>query len=197
MRYQNDLAEFERYLIDQEKSRATVSKYLRDTKGLLIFLDGRELSKELMVEYKNLLAEGWDSPITEVLFMARPTMSKTIYMQQLGRGMRTHEGKDFLMVFDFVDNANMFNCPYSLHCLLRISEYTPDGLVLGKKSDIEWDRDMFRKGTKPAVLVDFPVHVMDYEVIDIFNWQEKANEMYSENEECKRCISAISNCGRC
>ena len=58
MRYQNDLAEFERYLIDQEKSRATVSKYLRDTKGLLIFLDGRELSKELMVEYKNLLAKG-------------------------------------------------------------------------------------------------------------------------------------------
>ncbi len=65
----------------------------------------------------DLLNEGWDSPITEVLFMARPTMSKTIYMQQLGRGMRTHEGKDFLMVFDFVDNANMFNCPYSLHRL--------------------------------------------------------------------------------
>ena len=79
----------------------------------------------------DLLNEGWDSPITEVLFMARPTMSKTIYMQQLGRGMRIHEGKDFLMVFDFVDNANMFNCPYSLHRLLNIGEYVPGGLVLG------------------------------------------------------------------
>lgn len=48
----------------------------------------------------DLLNEGWDSPITEVLFMARPTMSKVIYTQQLGRGMRTHEGKEFLMVFD-------------------------------------------------------------------------------------------------
>ena len=46
--------------------------------------------------------------------MARPTMSKTIYLQQLGRGMRTYKGKEFLMVFDFVDNANMFNCPYSI-----------------------------------------------------------------------------------
>ena len=130
----------------------------------------------------DLLNEGWDSPITEVLFMARPTMSKTIYMQQLGRGMRTHEGKDFLMVFDFVDNANMFNCPYSLHRLLQISEYAPGGLVLGTKHGIAWDRDMFQKGEKPTVLVDLPIHAMDYEVIDIFNWQDKANQMYSEME---------------
>ena len=68
--------------------------------------------KQILKDYENkkikvlcacdLLNEGWDSPITEVLFMARPTMSKTIYMQQLGRGMRIHEGKEFLMVFDFV-----------------------------------------------------------------------------------------------
>ena len=118
----------------------------------------------------DLLNEGWDSPITEVLFMARPTMSKVIYSQQLGRGMRTHEGKEFLMVFDFVDNANMFNCPYSLHRLLNVSEYVPGGMVLGSKHAMAWDKDMFTKGEKPAVLVDFPIHVMGYEVIDIFIW---------------------------
>ena len=130
----------------------------------------------------DLLNEGWDSPITEVLFMARPTMSKVIYMQQLGRGMRTHEGKEFLMVFDFVDNANMFNCPYSLHRLLNVDEYVAGGMVLGTKHAIQWDRDMFKKGEKPAVLIDFPIHAMDYEVIDIFNWQDKASQMYSEME---------------
>lgn len=130
----------------------------------------------------DLLNEGWDSPITEVLFMARPTMSKTIYMQQLGRGMRTHEGKEFLMVFDFVDNANMFNCPYSLHRLLNLSEYVPGGMVLGTKHGIAWDKDMFKKGEKPTVLVDYPIHVMDYEVIELFNWQDKANQMYSQME---------------
>ena len=52
----------------------------------------------------DLLNEGWDCPETEVLFMARPTMSKVLYTQQLGRGMRLSEGKEFLMVFDFVDN---------------------------------------------------------------------------------------------
>ena len=143
--------------------------------------------RQILKDYENkkiqvlcacdLLNEGWDSPITEVLFMARPTMSKTIYLQQLGRGMRTHEGKEFLMVFDFVDNANMFNCPYSLHRLLNIGEYVPGGMVLGTKKGIALDRDMFKQGDKPVVLVDYPIHAMDYEVIDLFNWQEKANKM--------------------
>ncbi len=52
--------------------------------------------KRILKEYENgnidvlcacdLLNEGWDSPRTEALFMGRPTMSKTLYMQQLGRG---------------------------------------------------------------------------------------------------------------
>ena len=128
----------------------------------------------------DLLNEGWDSPYTEVLFMARPTMSKTIYMQQLGRGMRKAPGKEFLMVFDFVDNANLFNMPYSLHRLLGIDEYVAGGLVLGTKHGIAFDRDMFRQGNKPEVLVDYPVHMTGFETIDLFNWQEKAEHMLSQ-----------------
>ncbi|MBR6322210.1 MAG: DEAD/DEAH box helicase family protein [Lachnospiraceae bacterium] len=128
----------------------------------------------------DLLNEGWDSPHTEVLFMARPTMSKTIYMQQLGRGMRKAPGKEFLMVFDFVDNANLFNAPYSLHRMLGINEYREGGLVLGNRHDMHWDADMFRHGQKPAVLVDYPVHVTGFETVDLFNWQDKAKYMISQ-----------------
>lgn len=134
----------------------------------------------------DLLNEGWDSPHTQVLFMARPTMSKTIYMQQLGRGMRLCEGKEFLMVFDFVDNANMFNCPYSIHRLLNIGQYYPGGLVLGTKHGMKWDSDMFAKGEKPSVLIDYPVHAKDYEIIDLFNWQEQAKGMISQYELVRR-----------
>lgn len=134
----------------------------------------------------DLLNEGWDSLHTQVLFMARPTMSKAIYIQQLGRGMRTCEGKSFLMVFDFVDNANMFNCPYSLHRLFNVAEYHPGGLVLGNKKAIQWDNDMFSKGEKPEVLIDYPVHAQDYEVIDLFNWQDQAKDMISQYELTRR-----------
>ena len=81
----------------------------------------------------DLLNEGWDCPATEVLFMARPTMSKVLYTQQLGRGMRLAPGKESLMVFDFVDNASQYNMPYSMHRLFRLKEYKPGALVLGAK----------------------------------------------------------------
>ena len=134
----------------------------------------------------DLLNEGWDSPHTQVLFMARPTMSKTIYMQQLGRGMRKAPGKDFLMVFDFVDNANMFNTPYSMHRLLGINQYRAGGLVLGNKAAIKWDQNMFAQGEKPEVLIDYPIHITDMEHIDLFNWQEQAKNMVSQIEFTRR-----------
>ena len=153
--------------------------------------EGRE-RKRMLEEYEegtvqvlcacDLLNEGWDSPHTQVLFMARPTMSKTLYLQQLGRGMRKSQGKDFLMVFDFVDNANLFNMPYSLHRMLGIGEYVPGGLVLGTKHGIHMDQDMFRRGEKPEALIDYPVHMTGYEMVDLFSWQEKAKDMVSQME---------------
>ena len=143
-------------------------------------LQGYEDGKIPVLCACDLLNEGWDSPHTEVLFMARPTMSRTIYMQQLGRGMRLSPGKEFLMVFDFVDNANLFNMPYSVHRLLGISEYAPGGLVLGKKHQVQYDRDLFRKGEKPETLIEFPVHMTGFETIDLFNWQEQAKDMVSQ-----------------
>lgn len=134
----------------------------------------------------DLLNEGWDSPHTQVLFMARPTMSKTIYMQQMGRGMRNYPGKDFLMIFDFVDNANLFNAPYSVHRLLGIDKYYPGGLVLDTKAKMKWDNTMFAQGEKPEVLIDYPIHAEDYETIDLFNWQEKAKHMISQIEFTRR-----------
>lgn len=39
-----------------------------------------------------VLSTGWDSPITECLVMARPTTSKALYIQAMGRGLRTLKG---------------------------------------------------------------------------------------------------------
>lgn len=143
-------------------------------------LEGYEKGEIPVLCACDLLNEGWDSPHTQVLFMARPTMSKTIYMQQLGRGMRKSEGKDHLMVFDFVDNANMFNAPYSLHRLLDIGSYVPGGLVLGKKGAIQADEALFKQGRKPDAIIDYPVHMTGYESIDLFNWQEESRNMLSQ-----------------
>ncbi|NLV89604.1 MAG: ATP-dependent helicase, partial [Tissierellia bacterium] len=127
----------------------------------------------------DLLNEGWDSPKTEVLFMARPTMSKTLYTQQLGRGMRLLEGKEYLMVFDFIDNANLFNMPYSLHRLFNIKEYRPGEYVLAPENKRKLDKDLIAKGEKPSVYLDYPIDIRDYEIVDLFNWQEEVKDMIS------------------
>ena len=134
----------------------------------------------------DLLNEGWDCPETEVLFMARPTMSKVLYTQQLGRGMRTAEGKDHLMVFDFVDNASQYNMPYSMHRLFKLKEYHAGGTVVGRKGQREAEADLYRKGEKPDAIVDYPVDATDYELVDVFNWQEEAAGMISQMEFVRR-----------
>jgi superfamily II DNA or RNA helicase len=128
----------------------------------------------------DLLNEGWDCPETEVLFMARPTMSKVLYTQQIGRGMRNSVGKDYLMVFDFVDNASQFNAPYSLHRLFKLKDYHAGGLVLGRKGEKELEDTLYNKSEKPEAIVDYPVDATDYEIVDIFNWQEEAEGMISQ-----------------
>ena len=134
----------------------------------------------------DLLNEGWDCPATEVLFMARPTMSKVLYTQQLGRGMRLSPGKESLMVFDFVDNASQYNMPYSMHRLFRLKEYKPGALVLGTKRQKTAEQGLYDKGERPDALIDWPVDALDYELVDIFNWQEEAAGMISQMEFVRR-----------
>lgn len=134
----------------------------------------------------DLLNEGWDCPQTEVLFMARPTMSKVLYTQQLGRGMRLSDGKDFLMVFDFVDNASQYNAPYSLHRLFKLKDYHAGATVLGKKGQREAEAELYAKGERPDAVVDYPVDATNYEAVDIFNWQEEAAGMISQMEFVRR-----------
>lgn len=114
--------------------------------------------------------------------MARPTMSKTIYMQQLGRGTRKCEGKEDLLVFDFVDNANMFNMPYSLHRLLDIANYHPLEYVLAPTNKKQLDSDMIRKGEKPNAYLDVPIGIDDFQTVDLFNWQNEVKDMLSQIE---------------
>ena len=50
----------------------------------------------------DLYNEGVDLPEVDTLLLLRPTESLTVYLQQLGRGLRLNEGKPHLTVLDFV-----------------------------------------------------------------------------------------------
>jgi len=50
--------------------------------------------------------EGVDIPEVNTVLFLRPTESLTIFLQQLGRGLRLSEGKECLTVLDFIGQAN-------------------------------------------------------------------------------------------
>lgn len=53
----------------------------------------------------DILNEGIDVPSMNMVLFLRPTESSTIFIQQLGRGLRKYEGKQFLTVLDFIGNS--------------------------------------------------------------------------------------------
>ena len=50
--------------------------------------------------------EGVDIPEVNTVLFLRPTESLTVFLQQLGRGLRLAEGKECLTVLDFIGQAN-------------------------------------------------------------------------------------------
>ncbi len=82
------------------------STYLADTS----YADRRKLEDAIrtgdirILCAVDVLNEGTDFPFVEALLFLRPTNSKRIFMQQLGRGLRRHVGKTHCTVIDFIGN---------------------------------------------------------------------------------------------
>ena len=77
--------------------------------------------KQLLDEFKkgkiqiicnvNILSEGFDCPDVEVVQITRPTYSLSMYLQQVGRGLRVFPGKDKSMFIDNVGSYLRFGLP--------------------------------------------------------------------------------------
>lgn len=56
----------------------------------------------------DIFNEGLDVPDIDTVLMLRPTESPVVFLQQLGRGLRTLDGKNALTVIDFIGNHRSF-----------------------------------------------------------------------------------------
>lgn len=130
----------------------------------------------------DILNEGWDSPETAVLFMARPTLSKVVYLQQLGRGTRRAPGKEALLVFDFVDRGQRHNQSLDLHRLLKMKQYRSWALVIAPPGQMEAERRRIQLGEKVDTVLPHNIFARDYEIVDLFDWQEEIGNMMSMHE---------------
>lgn len=148
-----------------------MAKVLND-KGIIAqaVYGGNKNNDEIFEKYKNkeiqflcscqLINEGWNCPQTSVIVMARPTLSKVMYQQQLGRGLRNYEGKECMYLIDVVDDYQAQLKPINYNSLFKIPTYTPfEGLVKGSFDPVE--------------IFGLSEHEMALKEIDIFTFEEK------------------------
>lgn len=87
----------------------------------------------------NVLTEGFDEPRVDCVIMARPTRSKLLYAQMVGRGTRLHPAKQNLMVIDVADNSRTHQLP-GLHSLFNL----PLNMNLKGGNALEIEREIER-----------------------------------------------------
>ncbi len=81
MNMKTEISDFENYLIEEEKSAATVEKYLRDIRTFAAFLGDREASKSEVIAYKKQIAEEYAPASVNSMLV-----SVNAFLKFIGRG---------------------------------------------------------------------------------------------------------------
>ena len=69
-----------------------------------------------------LLTEGWDCPSVDCVVVLRPTKVRSLYCQMVGRGTRLAEGKDNLLLLDFLWHTERHELCHPAHLICESPE---------------------------------------------------------------------------
>lgn len=69
-----------------------------------------------------LLTEGWDCPSVDCIVVLRPTKVRALYSQMVGRGTRLCEGKDSLLLLDFLWHTERHELCHPAHLICENDE---------------------------------------------------------------------------
>jgi superfamily II DNA or RNA helicase/DNA-binding transcriptional MerR regulator len=124
----------------------------------------------------SLLSEGFDAPETSVVVMARPTLSKALYTQQLGRGTRWAEGKEALYVLDVVDRYGPLNAPWTAHALFGVTRYFPFANLIGP------NRTGRQESEEQRLLIELLEYERRIEEVDLFTFERVYADHLSDEQ---------------
>lgn len=127
-------------------------EFSEDRDRAIVQLKHQEIKVIFSVDMFN---EGLDIASLDTVMFLRPTESPTVFLQQLGRGLRTYKGKEYLNVLDFIGNYEKAGKA----SLLLGGEKSFSGKKAYDYSDIEYPDDC---------IVDF-----DMRLIDLFKELDK------------------------
>lgn len=94
----DNISDYVAYDRNSNENNSIIEKYQDDTSGLDVIINVQKLT------------EGFDSPRTQTIFLARPTQSEALLQQMIGRGLRGPEagGTEKAYLVSFVDTWKLF-----------------------------------------------------------------------------------------
>ena len=114
----------------------------------------------------DILNEGVDIPQVNMVLFLRPTESQTIFIQQLGRGLRKYPGKEYVTVLDFIGN----NYDRAVQIALALG-------TLGKTTYMEkaYLKQMIRSDFKSLDIPNVVIDIDELSKEEILNYIDKTN----------------------
>ncbi|MDY5474899.1 MAG: DEAD/DEAH box helicase family protein [Holdemanella porci] len=109
------------------KAGIVAASYTGQTKNPASVMDDFKNKKIRFFCTCNMISEGWDYPELGILVMARPTLSKVLYLQQIGRGLRKTDTKKNVIVIDVVDEYGAMIKACNMHTIFANPYYVPFG----------------------------------------------------------------------
>lgn len=131
----------------------------------------------------NIFSEGFDCPDVEFIQLARPTKSLSMYLQQVGRGLRPADGKEKLIIIDCVGLYNRFGFPsakrkWRHHFEGRDVDYTPhSGVCSLEERDVIF-MDDYEEGDEEVEILhsssdEIITEVPEVETFDIYSYENE------------------------
>ncbi len=104
----------------------------------------------------DIFSEGFDCPEVEFIQLARPTLSLSVYLQQIGRGLRKAKGKKYCVILDNVGLSRTFGTP--------IRQWDWEKTFRGQPGAIRVDagdaRELVKRYGYPGKLADEPMEMI-------------------------------------
>ena len=114
----------------------------------------------------DILNEGVDIPQVNMILFLRPTESQTVFIQQLGRGLRKYPGKEYVTVLDFIGN----NYDRAVQIAMALG-------TLGKTTYMEkaYLKEMIRTNFESLDIPEVKIEIDDLSKEEIINFIDKTN----------------------
>lgn len=165
------------------------------------YVDDFKAGKIDIIVNVNIFSEGFDCPDIEFIQLARPTRSLTMYLQQVGRGLRTTEGKSRCIILDNVGMYSRFGLPdanrhWMAHFLGRDIDESPKRGSARGWSEFDYDEPDLSEGDEDMLLIQESENNKDFEGIEPSQTESshKGSNMTPEKKEShKPEVSKMEN----